>query len=88
MQCNHCLSYQVYSLIKMEFMFLPYFSAAIFFLEMSSYFIKILDSSPTRLKKKILTGPVIYKVRDLAVFFASNYITNVIISFLMLSCCI
>ncbi|XP_065053213.1 cyclin-T1-like isoform X2 [Rhopilema esculentum] len=29
--------------------------------EMSSSFIKILDSCPTRLKKKISTGPVIYK---------------------------
>jgi len=29
--------------------------------DMSSHFIKILDSCPTRLKKKISTGPVIYK---------------------------
>ena len=31
---------------------------------MSSHFIKILDSCPTRLKKKISTGPVIYKVTN------------------------
>ena len=38
-------------------------------LDMSSYFIKILDSCPSRLKKKISTGPVIYKVRNTLYIF-------------------
>ena len=36
--------------------------------DLSSMFIKILDSCPTRLKKRLTSGAVVYKVKTLILF--------------------